>query len=200
MSQWVIWLRGRMTIIHPWSQCRAFGQVLNDGIVLAHSMALITMLRKWKSQFSDLLSRYLDEFSLIPPYATLQKVGFGPGYTAVDALTLYMMVRHLKPRRYIEVGSGISTYYCSVAAERNAKECHPLEITCIEPHPYDQLRTIPGIKVLAKEVQDAELSLFQQLQENDILFIDSSHILRIDGDVPFLYLEVLPTLNSGVVI
>lgn len=127
-----------------------------------------------KSEFSDLLSHYLDEFSLIPPYATLQKMGFGPGYTAVDALTLYMMVRHFKPRRYIEVGSGLSTYYCSLAAERNAEECHPLEITCIEPHPFDKLRTIPGIKVLAKEVQDVAPSLFQQLEENDILFIDSA--------------------------
>ena len=156
-------------------------------------------VEKMKSEFSDLLSRYLDEFSLIPPYATLQKAGFGPGYTAIDALTLYMMVRHLKPRRYIEVGSGLSTFYCSLAAEKNAKEGHPLEITCIEPHPFDKLRTIPGIKVLEMEVQDAATSLFQQLRENDILFIDSSHVLKIDGDVPFLYLEVLPNLHTGVV-
>ena len=156
-------------------------------------------VEKMKSEFSDLLSRYLDEFSLIPPYAALQKTGFGPGYTAIDALTLYMMVRHLKPRRYIEVGSGLSTFYCSLAAERNAAECYPLEITCIEPHPFEKLRTIPGIKVLEMEVQDAATSLFQQLRENDILFIDSSHVLKIDGDVPFLYLEVLPNLHTGVV-
>lgn len=156
-------------------------------------------LEKMKRELSDLLSRYLDEFSVIPPYTTLQKVGFGPGYTAVDALTLYMMVRHLKPRRYIEVGSGLSTYYCSLAAERNAKEGYPLYITCIEPHPYDMLRTIPGIQLISKEVQDVEVSFFQQLQENDILFIDSSHVLKIDGDVPFLFLEVLPLLNVGVV-
>jgi len=46
-------------------------------------------VEEMKSEFSGLLSRYLDEFSLIPPYATLQKVGFGPGYTLIDALTLY---------------------------------------------------------------------------------------------------------------
>src|SRR6516225_11627709 len=71
-------------------------------------------VERMKSDLSGLLSHYLDEFSTIPPYATLQKVGFGPGYTAVDALTLYMMVRNFKPRRYIEVGSGLSTYYCSL--------------------------------------------------------------------------------------
>jgi hypothetical protein len=152
-----------------------------------------------KSALSDLLARYLQEFLTYPPYSEVRQMGFGPGYTAVDALTLYMIIRHLKPRRYIEVGSGVSTFYCDLAAQRNASEGHPLEITCIEPYPYEKLSTIRGIKVLQQKVEDVELSLFQQLQENDVLFIDSSHILRIDGDVPFLFLEVLPTLNVGVV-
>ena len=73
-----------------------------------------------KTELSGLLSRYLEEFTAIPPYEQLEQVGYGPGYTAVDALTLYMMIRHLKPKRYVEVGSGLSTYYCSLAA---AQEC-----------------------------------------------------------------------------
>jgi hypothetical protein len=153
-----------------------------------------------KSTLTELLDRYLEEFLALPPYAQVQKMGFGPGYTAVDALTLYMMIRHLKPRRYIEVGSGVSTFYCSLAAQRNAGEGHPLEMTCIEPYPFDKLATIPGIRVLAQKVEDGDIALFQQLQENDVLFIDSSHILRVDGDVPFLYFEVLPILNVGVTI
>ncbi|WP_428488531.1 class I SAM-dependent methyltransferase [Rhodopila sp.] len=157
-------------------------------------------LEKMKQDILDLLGKYLEEFSAIPPHTTLQKEGFGVGYTAVDALTLYMMVRHLKPLRYVEVGSGLSTYYCSLAAERNANEGHPLEMTCIEPKPYDKLREIAGVRLISKEVQDVDASLFAQLQENDILFIDSSHILKVDGDVPFLYLEVLPMLNVGVTI
>jgi hypothetical protein len=60
------------------------------------------------------------------------------------------------------------------------------------------LFTLAGIHIQQQKVQDADLSLFQELQENDVLFIDSSHILRIDGDVPFLYLEVLPALHVGV--
>ena len=152
-----------------------------------------------KSVMSDLLSRYLGEFSAIPPYEQLQKVGFGPGYTAVDALTLYMMIRHIKPKRYIEIGSGLSTYYCSLAAARNASEGHPLAITCIEPHPFEKLHSIPNICVIAQPVQDVDVSLFHELQKDDVLFIDSTHVLKIDGDVPFLYLEVLPVLNSGVV-
>ncbi len=155
-------------------------------------------LAQMKQTLSDLLSRYLSEFLEIPPYEQLQRAGFGPGYTAVDALTLYMMIRHVKPRRYIEVGSGLSTYYCSLAAARNAAEGEPLSITCIEPYPFEKLHTIPGIDVIAKPVQEVPVSLFEQLHSNDVLFIDSSHILKIDGDVPFLYLEVLPTIAAGV--
>jgi hypothetical protein len=152
-----------------------------------------------KSVLAELLSCYLKEFLTYPPYAQVQKMGFGPGYTAVDALTLYMMIRHLKPQRYIEVGSGVSTYYCNLAAQRNAGEGHPLQMTCIEPYPFEKLSTIQGIHVLPQKVEDVDIALFQQLQTNDVLFIDSSHILRVDGDVPFLYLEVLPVLNVGVV-
>ena len=50
-------------------------------------------LNQMKTALSDLLSCYLAEFMDIPPYEQLQQVGFGPGYTAVDALTLYMMIR-----------------------------------------------------------------------------------------------------------
>jgi hypothetical protein len=155
-------------------------------------------LAAMKSALTELLACYLDEFLTYPTYAQVRKIGFGPGYSAVDALTLYMMIRHLKPQRYIEVGSGVSTFYCSLAAQRNLSEGHPLEMTCIEPYPFEKLSTIPGIRVLSQKVEDVDISLFQQLQENDVLFIDSSHILRVDGDVPFLYLEVLPILKVGV--
>jgi hypothetical protein len=156
-------------------------------------------LDEMKAMLRQLLAQYLEEFLAYPAYAAIAELGFGPGYTAVDALTLYMMIRHLKPRRYIEVGSGISTYYCGLAAQRNESEGRPLQVTCIEPYPYEKLSTIPGIRVLATKAEDVDLGEFRRLEENDVLFIDSSHILRIDGDVPFLFLEVLPSLNPGVV-
>lgn len=153
-----------------------------------------------ENTFSSLLTDYSDEFAALPPFKELINRGFGPGFTAVDGLTLYLMIRHLKPNRYIEVGSGLSTYYCSLACDQNAREGHPIQITCIEPYPYPKLYSIPGIQINATEVQDVEIATFQQLQANDILFIDSSHILKIGGDVAFLCLEVLPALNPGVVI
>ena len=62
-----------------------------------------------KSLLSSLLGKYLAEFLEIPSYNDLKSQGFGLGYTPVDALTLYLMIRHIKPARYIEVGSGLST-------------------------------------------------------------------------------------------
>jgi len=157
-------------------------------------------LDEFKETLLKMLSNYYDDFSQHPEYREIQRKGFGPGYTHLDALMLYMMIRDRKPRQYIEVGSGVSTYYCSLAAKENEAEGYPLQIKCIEPHPYKELYSIPEIKIMDREVQDVDLSLFQGLKENDILFIDSSHVLKIDGDVPFLYLEVLPTLNKGVLI
>jgi hypothetical protein len=158
-------------------------------------------LQQMERDLSRLIGTYYDEFAAIPPYERLQSVGFGPGYTAVDALTLYMMVRDVKPRRYIEIGSGLSTYYCSLAAARNAAEGGPqTEIICIEPHPFEKLYSIQRTRIIASRVQDVDLTLFSGLKDGDFLFIDSSHVLKIDGDVPFLYLEVLPRVNVGVIV
>src|SRR5438093_269802 len=146
------------------------------------------------------LARYQDEFDGLPSNAQFRSEGFGPGLPAVDALTLYMMVRDRKPKRYVEVGAGLSTYYCSLAARRNAMDGHPLEIVSIDPFPFERLRTMSEITLLEDEVQDVDISVFERLEADDILFIDSTHILKIDGDVPFLYLEVLPLLNVGVMV
>jgi predicted O-methyltransferase YrrM len=157
-------------------------------------------LEAMRHLLSDLVSRYAAEYQQIPPYAEMIKQGFGPGYTALDAMILYFMLRYLKPRSYLEVGSGLSTYYATLAAQRNAKEGVPLRITCIEPHPYAALRRLPNTEKIQRSVQDVALTAFEQLGAGDVLFIDSSHVLKIDGDVPYLYLEVLPRLQKGVFI
>lgn len=155
-------------------------------------------VQKYKSTLSALLTQYWSEFDRIPDFIELKSIGFGPGYPEMDALVLYMMIRHLKPRRYIEVGSGLSTYYCSLAAKRNENEGVAPGITCIEPYPYEKLYSIRGIEVIKSEVQNVPKERFLELEENDVLFIDSTHVVKIDGDVPYLYLEILPILKKGV--
>lgn len=145
-----------------------------------------------------LSENHFREIPSLPPYETARQAGFGPGFPYVDAIVLYALLREIKPRRYLEVGSGLSTYFCNLAAKRNHAEAAAMEIECIEPFPYPQLHSIPGIRLHEQKVQEVDLSVFRQLQDGDVLFIDSSHALKIGSDVAFLLLEVMPVLSPGV--
>jgi hypothetical protein len=96
------------------------------------------------------------------------------------------------------VGSGFSSL---VAAEAIAKNKNSA-LVCIEPFPLDFLRRgFPGLhSLIEKKVEDIDLEFFSQLDSGDILFIDSSHTVKIGGDVNYLFLEVLPRLRPGVVV
>ncbi|MCX6923096.1 MAG: class I SAM-dependent methyltransferase [Verrucomicrobia bacterium] len=155
-------------------------------------------LDAFRQRLSSLMTRYYEEFNQLPPFTELTHRGFGHGFPLLDALILYAMVRDLKPKRYLEVGCGLSTYYAWLAAQKNAAEGHPVAITCIEPYPFAALATIEGVKVIQALAQDVSVDVFSALERGDILFIDSTHIVRIDGDVPYLFLEVLPALKPGV--
>jgi predicted O-methyltransferase YrrM len=125
-------------------------------------------------------------------------------FESVDGEILYCMIRHLKPRIVLEIGSGYSTYLSAAAIRKNADEVtgYQCELTAIEPYPRKTLRRgFPGLsRLVSSEVQDVPLSEFGRLAENDILFIDSSHVLRIGNDVQYEYLEILPRLRKGVVV
>ena len=126
---------------------------------------------------------------------------FGPGYGYIEAQALHGFIRHFKPRRIVEVGSGVSTYCMLRASEMNAGESGEMPgITAIEPNPSTSLTELPGIQLLPRRVQTVSLDVFTELGENDLLFIDSSHTVKAGGDVNFLILEVLPRLRKGVIV
>jgi predicted O-methyltransferase YrrM len=153
-----------------------------------------------KSLLGALAADYGEEYRGLVPYEEAKTLGYGPGFTAVDAMVVYWMLRHLKPRRYVEIGSGLSTYYASLALAKNSGEGSPCEMSCIDPYARAEVRTIPGLEVVAREVQDVGPDSFRRLGPGDVLFIDSTHVVKIDGDVPHLYLEVVPRVAEGVVI
>lgn len=157
-------------------------------------------LSQMKDLWNHVAASFLSEFESLPSYAELMKESYGEGYTPLDAMTLYFLLRHHRPRRYLEVGAGLSTYYASCAARQNAAEGGPMAITCIEPFPHAKLRSLAGINLIEKDVQEVDCSLFEALGAGDVLFIDSTHALKIDGDVAYLYLEILPRLNKGVIV
>jgi len=119
-----------------------------------------------------------------------------------DASVYHCMVRHFKPRTIIEVGAGNSTLVSTRACRMNEKEGHPGKVLAVEPYPRKYLKKgLPGLeRLIARGVELVEPQFFEQLDENDILFIDSSHVFRIANDVHFLYLEILPRLKKGVTV
>jgi len=111
------------------------------------------------------------------------------------------MIRHFKPKRIIEVGSGNSSKVIYQAITKNQTETkQKTHYTIIDPYPSDYISQIPNAELIAERVELVNPKIFEQLSENDLLFIDSSHSVKIGGDVTFLYLEVLPRLKPGVVI
>lgn len=122
-------------------------------------------------------------------------------YSYGDAETLYSMIRLKKPKRIFEIGSGHSTLMARLALAANRREdpdyaCRHL---CIEPFEVPWLEAT-GVEVLRERVEKTDLALFDELEENDILFIDSSHVIRPWGDVLFEFQEIVPRLRPGVLI
>lgn len=151
-------------------------------------------------------SKYKKEYDSFPknktsiPYQYYIKNG---AFESVDAEIYYCMIRYFKPKRIFEIGSGNSTYLAAQAVNKNNEEFGlDTKLIAIEPYPNETLKKgFLGLSELrTSKLQDINLSEFNTLCENDILFIDSSHVLRIGSDVQYEYLELLPRLNKGVII
>ncbi len=120
-----------------------------------------------------------------------------------DAEILYCMIRYFKPSKILEIGSGYSTCLSAQAILRNKEEDgRRCELIAIDPNPSTMLKAgFPGLsKLISSQVQNVQISEFGRLQANDVLFIDSSHIVKIGSDVQYEFLEILPRVSKGVII
>lgn len=115
-------------------------------------------------------------------------------FPRLDAAVAYALVRTRRPARIVEVGSGHSTRFLARAA---ADEGAATRITAIDPAPRAALDGLP-VEFLRATVQQVGVAPFRELRANDILFIDSSHILMPGTDVDFLLNQVLPALPAGL--
>jgi hypothetical protein len=126
-----------------------------------------------------------------------------PNYSYSDAIVYYCMLRHARPRRIVEIGSGYSSCLALDTNERffgNRIDC-----TFIEPYPELLRSLIKGddaqrIHIRESNLQSIALEEFSRLASGDILFIDSTHVSRIGSDVNYIIFEILPALNAGVLI
>ncbi|HEX5965973.1 MAG TPA: class I SAM-dependent methyltransferase [Pyrinomonadaceae bacterium] len=147
---------------------------------------------RWEQQLKSLreLASYRNELE------QLDNNDFENDYFAgFDAAVYYALIRHLRPRRVIEIGSGYSTRFAHKALTQNSDGA---TLTCIEPNP-DRLNGLaPRIELIQKRVEEIDVDFFTQLEANDILFIDSSHTVKFGSDVCYEFLDVLPVLRPGV--
>jgi len=124
-------------------------------------------------------------------------------YLYTDGITLYSMIRHLQPKNIIEVGSGFSSALMLDTNELFFN--NQIELTFIEPYP-ERLYSLMNdgdkktVKVIEDKVQFVELEYFDKLTAGDILFIDSTHVVKTGSDVNYILFEILPRLKSGVFI
>jgi predicted O-methyltransferase YrrM len=147
--------------------------------------------------------KYVGECSFPDRPAAETEFHFGNWlFEALDAEVLHCLIRHFKPKRIVEIGSGYTTLISARAAVMNQRDGVQTEVTCVEPYPNATLkRGFPGLaNLIEKPVQQLDLSLFESLEPNDILFIDSSHVAKIGSDVVYEYLEILPRLRPGVLV
>jgi predicted O-methyltransferase YrrM len=168
---------------------------------------IIPAVELHESRQLELLKSFIDYYQSMPftPHKTegLRYYFENPAYSYSDAIFLHCMLRHVKPKKIIEIGSGFSS--CVTLDTDELFLGGSLEVTFIEPYP-DLLRSLikaednNKIKIIPKRLQDVELCEFEALKENDVLFIDSTHVSKINSDVNRIFFEILPILSPGVYI
>jgi predicted O-methyltransferase YrrM len=125
-------------------------------------------------------------------------------FMSVDAELLYFMIREARPKHVIEIGAGYSTLVTALALETNARDKPGRDgavFTSIDPYPEHWIGTTGQLtEVRPIPVQAVPIADFQGLGEGDVLFIDSSHVLKAGSDVQYLLLHVLPRLAPGVIV
>lgn len=124
-----------------------------------------------------------------------------PSYSHLDATILYAMLRAYRPRRVIELGSGQSTLVSADALRRNAADGSPARLEVYDPYAARETDTLPEVAALHRmPAQDIAPAVFEELDDGDVLFVDTTHTVKMGSDVNFIVLEVLPRLAAGVIV
>ncbi len=160
-----------------------------------HGAYTCSFIDKYK-EYEDLFENAEENFKeIVIPFNSEFRWLIGRVYNgtfeAVDVETYYSVVRKYRPKLIIEIGSGHSTYFALDAIKKNG--CGSIISITLEPR-----RRLPKcVKFIQSRVEEVDINIFKRLNENDILFIDSSHITE---EALYHIKEILPILNSGVII
>ena len=175
--------------IHYYEPLPDFRAITADRIRRKRSFPAIDFRLEAQRALLNELSTYRDELTTLD-------FDFNNGFfSGFDAAVYYSIIRHLRPRRIIEIGGGYSTRIAGKALAANKKGT----ITCIEPYPEERLtRANLNVELITKRVEEIDVDFFSCLEANDILFIDSSHTVKFGSDVCYEFLEIMPRLACGV--
>jgi hypothetical protein len=150
------------------------------------------------------ITAYYADFPFTPHREPANRYYYSnPMFGFNDGLTLYAFLRHFRPQKVIEIGSGFSSALMLDTSERYMK--YSIDFTFIEPYP-DRLNSlirqddIHKCRIIPAKVQDVSPELFHVLGRNDFLIIDSSHVVKIGSDLSQILFSILPQLNPGVLV
>jgi hypothetical protein len=153
--------------------------------------------------YLDELSPYLAEFRpMEQSNGDSEKYFLDNGsYGRVDADLLYAIVRANKPNRIIELGSGYTTLVVAQACLENKREGVAVEYSAFDPYPAAARPELPGLTELVRvPAEELPVERFAALRANDLLIVDTTHTVKIGGDVNHVVLDLLPRLGSGVLV
>ena len=121
--------------------------------------------------------------------------GYLPG---LDIISLYTLINHFKPKKYIEIGSGNSTKVARMFITNNNLET---KIISIDPFPRANIDHLADeiLREPFENIKDYQF-IISELKENDILFIDNSHRCLPNSDATVCFLDIFPYLAKGVIV
>ncbi len=155
---------------------------------------------KYLQFLKDVCSPYKGEYLLFPRKAPSDGEGFffkNNWFETIDAEVLYCVIRHFQPSHVVEVGSGFSTRLMRKAIQDGNIQT---KLISIDPQPRVDIRPYAD-EIIPSVVQEVDpLKIADRVGSDGLLFIDSSHTIVTGGDVPFLYLDLLPKLKKGALI
>lgn len=168
------------------------------------SLPAIELNESRQLQMVDAFSEVYNEISFPEKQTSQYRYFFdNPFFSYGDGTILCAFLRHFKPKRVIEVGSGFSSAEMLDVNDRFHDQ--DIEFTFIEPYPErlfsllsQQDKKVCHIEM--KPVQQIDLAVFGRLAANDILFVDSSHVGKINSDVLHILFHILPLLKTGVMV
>jgi hypothetical protein len=153
-------------------------------------------------EFSDL---YGDEWTF-DSRPSPRSYHYGNGFfESCDAEVAYSMVRHWKPARIVEIGCGFSSRVMLAALRANREfDGVPGKLIALDPNPdrlpRGEFRSEDDYQAIQMPVQRLDPGVFSELRPDDIVFIDSSHVVSVGSDVTREYLQILPRVPPGVLV